>query len=62
MDLDGYSDTTTSFFTLDACDGDLAKKIMSVLSSTGEDLEQSWKQLISKNPEMESRLRSQGIE
>ncbi|MDG1550290.1 MAG: hypothetical protein P8Q95_01030 [Candidatus Poseidoniaceae archaeon] len=62
MDLDGYSDTTTSFFTIDACDGDLAKKIMSVLSLTGEDLEQSWKQLISKNPEMESRLRSQGID
>ena len=62
MDLEGYSDTTTSFFTLDACNGELATKIMSILALKGTEMENSWKQLIVSNPEVESRLRSQGID
>lgn len=62
MDLEGYSDTTTSFFTLDACNGELATKIMSILSLESSEMEKSWKQLIVDHPEMESRLRSQGID
>lgn len=62
MDLEGYSDTTTSFFTLDACNGELATKIMSILSLESIEMEKSWKQLIVDHPEMESRLRSQGID
>jgi len=62
MDLDGNNDSTTSFFTLDACDGELAIKIMTVLSLNGNDLEKSWKQLLFDNPQMEARLRSQGID
>ena len=38
MDLDNYKDTTTSFFTLDACDGKLATEIMNVLSLDPENL------------------------
>jgi hypothetical protein len=62
MDLDGYSDTTTSFFTLDACDGELATKIMSVLALSATEMEEAWRILISNNPDLESRLRSQGID
>lgn len=62
MDLEGYSDTTTSFFTLDACNGELATKIMSILSLESTEMEKSWKQLIVDHPELESRLRSQGID
>ena len=62
MDLDGYNDSTTSFFTLDACDGELATQIMSVLSLNQEEIESSWKQLLSDFPKIETRLRTQGIQ
>ena len=62
MDLDEHSDATTSFYTLDACDGVLATQIMKVLSLNEKKLQDSWKQLVSENSNMEARLRSQGIE
>ena len=62
MDLDNYKDTTTSFFTLDACDGELATEIMNVLSLEDDKIDDSWKQLVSNYPNMQTRLVSQGIE
>ena len=62
MDLDGFNDTTTSFFTLDACDGELATQIMAVLALNDDEIESSWKQLLSDFPKMETRLRTQGIQ
>ena len=62
MDLEGFNDTTTSFFTLDACDGELATQIMAVLSLNDDEIINSWKKLLSDFPKMETRLRTQGIQ
>ena len=62
MELDSYSESTSSFFTLDACNGEIAEKILTALSKTSKELESDWKKLVDDNQDLESRLRSQGID
>jgi hypothetical protein len=61
MELDNYNSTTSSFYTIDACNGELAEKIMQVLCDSGDKEKQSWKKIVEQNPELDSRLRSQSI-
>ncbi len=62
MELDSYSESTTSFFTLDACNGEIAEKIFTTLSKTGKELESDWEKIVNNDQNLESRLRSQGID
>ena len=62
MELDSLSESTTSFFTLDACNGEIAEKIISTLSKTSDELNSQWLEMIEENDEINSRLRSQGID
>ena len=62
MDLDDYDSSTTSFFTIDACDGVLAERMMQVLANTGTKALDMWKTLIEDNPVLDSRLRSQSVD
>ena len=62
MELDSYSETTSSFFTLDACNGEVAEKIIVALSKKDSVIESEWEKLIEQNDEINSRLRSQGID
>ncbi len=62
MELDEYNSSTTSFFTIDACNGELAERIMQVLANSGAERLESWKSLVDDNAFLDSRLRSQSIE
>jgi len=62
MDLDQASGTTTAFYTLHSCDGEIALQISEILSLGGKDKSDSWTKLIRENPSLEQRLVDQGIE
>ena len=62
MELDRYSESTTSFFTLDACNGEIAEKIISTLSKSDDLLNDEWSRLVAENDEINNRIRSQGID
>lgn len=61
MDLNQASGTTTAFYTLHSCDGELALQISEILSQGDEAKSQSWNKLIQENPSLEQRLIEQGI-
>lgn len=61
MDLNQASGTTTAFYTLHSCDGEIALKISEVLSLEDNAKSQSWIKLIQENPSLEQRLTDQGI-
>ena len=62
MDLDHVSGTTTAFYTLHSCDGEMAMKISEILFQQGEQREVSWNSLLSNNPSLKLRLSEQGLE
>ena len=62
MDLDQASGTTTAFYTLHSCDGEIALQISEILSLEGKDKSHSWTKLIRENPSLEQRLVDQGID
>ena len=61
MDLNQASGTTTAFYTLHSCDGEIALQIAEVLSLGDNEKSQSWNKLIQENPSLEQRLTDQGI-
>ena len=61
MDLNQASGTTTAFYTLHSCDGEIALQIAEVLSLGENEKCQSWIKLIQENPSLEQRLTDQGI-
>ena len=61
MDLNQASGTTTAFYTLHSCDGEIALQIAEVLSLGDNEKCQSWIKLIQENPSLEQRLTDQGI-
>lgn len=62
MDLDHVSGTTTAFYTLHSCDGDMAMKISEILLQQGNQREASWNSLLTDNPSLKLRLSEQGLE
>ena len=52
MELDSLSESTTSFFTLDACNGEIAEKIISTLSKSENELSSHWLEMIEENDEI----------
>ena len=62
MDLDQANGTTTAFYTLHSCDGEIALQISEILSLEGKDKSHSWTKLIRENPSLEQRLVDQGID
>ena len=60
MDLNQASGTTTAFYTLHSCDGEIALQIAEVLSLGDNEKCQSWIELIQENPSLEQRLTDQG--
>lgn len=61
MDLNQASGTTTAFYTLHSCDGEIALQIAEVLSLEDKMKSQNWIKLIKENPSLEQRLTEQGI-
>ncbi len=62
MDLDQASGTTTAFYTLHSCDGEIALRISEILSLGDKTKSQSWIKLIRENPSLKQRLVDQGID
>ena len=54
--------STSPFYTLDACDGALAEKIVLALEEGSEGQYISWSQLVENDSSLSKRLLSQGIE
>ena len=61
MDLNQASGTTTAFYTLHSCDGEIALQISEVLLLTNKAKNEAWMQLIRNNPSLEQRLINQGL-
>ena len=61
MDLNQASGTTTAFYTLHSCDGDLALVISEILLLEPDQRYAQWAKLIENNPTLEQRLLDQGI-
>jgi len=61
MDLNQASGTTTAFYTLHSCDGEIALQISEVLLLANKAKNEAWMQLIRNNPSLEQRLIDQGI-
>lgn len=61
MDLDQASGTTTAFYTLHSCDGDVALEIAQILNQPGDEQMNSWQDMIKQNPTLRQRLIEQGI-
>ncbi len=61
MDLNQASGTTTAFYTLHSCDGEIALQISEVISLDNDAKNKAWRQLIKDNPSLEQRLIDQGI-
>ena len=53
--------STTPFYTLDACNGELAEKIVSALSDQTHGDNPIWKKIVEDNASLVERLSSQGI-
>lgn len=54
--------STSPFYTLDACNGTLAEKIMNALEDSGGEAASVWETLVSEEPTLFDRLNSQGIQ
>ena len=61
MDLNQASGTTTAFYTLHSCDGEIALQISEILLLTNKAKNEAWMQLIRNNPSLEQRLINQGL-
>ena len=61
MDLNQASSTTTAFYTLHSCDGEIALQISEILLLTNKAKNEAWMQLIRNNPSLEQRLINQGL-
>ena len=61
MDLNQASGTTTAFYTLHSCDGEIALQISEILLLANKAKNEAWIQLIRNNPSLEQRLISQGL-
>jgi hypothetical protein len=53
--------STSPFYTLDACNGLLAEKIITAIEMSGDDSVEAWKSLVSQEEALLERLNSQGI-
>ena len=53
--------STSPFYTLDACNGDLAQKIVLALHDQNNDLFDTWANLVENDSSLSQRLMSQGI-
>ena len=53
--------STSPFYTLDACNGLLAEKIITAIEMSGDDSGEAWKSLVSQEEALLERLNSQGI-
>lgn len=62
MDLDQVNGTTTAFYTLHSCDGDLALEISEILRQSDKEKVRLWQLLVSERPTLRSRLVEQGLE
>tara|TARA_B100000003_G_C10906000_1_gene361210 strand:- start:7 stop:690 length:684 start_codon:yes stop_codon:yes gene_type:complete len=61
MDLNQASGTTTAFYTLHSCDGEIALQISEILLLANKAKNEAWMQLIRNNPSLEQRLINQGL-
>ena len=61
MDLEQAAGTTTAFYTLHSCDGEIALSVAEILSSAVEDKTKSWQKLLSTRPTLSQRLTQQGL-
>ena len=61
MDLDTLDGGTSPFITLDACDGDLARLIVSALDASAAGDNQPWSSLVNNTPTLIQRLIEQGV-
>ena len=61
MDLNQASGTTTAFYTLHSCDGEIALQISEILLLDDNGKSEAWEKLIQENPSLTQRLIEQGI-
>lgn len=61
MDLDQASGTTTAFYTLHSCDGDIAMAVSEILRLADEHKNDAWQSLLESSPSLKSRLQEQGL-
>ena len=61
MDLNQASGTTTAFYTLHSCDGEIALQISEILLLDDNGKSEAWEKLIQENPSLKQRLIEQGI-
>ena len=61
MDLNQASGTTTAFYTLHSCDGEIALQISEILLLDDNGKSEAWEKLIQENPSLNKRLIEQGI-
>ena len=54
--------STTPFYTLDACNGDLAESIVLALHDENSGIHDTWKNLVESDSSLNQRLISQGID
>lgn len=54
--------STTPFYTLDACNGDLAESIVLALHDENSGIHDTWKKLVESDSSLSQRLISQGID
>ena len=52
MDLDQVSGTTTAFYTLHSCDGDIAMAISEILRLGTEEKNEEWQLLLESRPSL----------
>lgn len=61
MDLDQAHDSTTAFYTLHSCNGDIAGELTAILSDDSPSKEENWQQLLLNRTSIRNRLVDQGL-
>ena len=61
MDLDQANGSTTAFYTLHSCDGDIAGELAAILSDDSPSKEANWQRLLENRTSIRSRLIQQGL-
>ena len=61
MDLDQAHDSTTAFYTLHSCNGDIAGELTAILSDDSPSKEENWQQLFLNRTSIRNRLVDQGL-
>ena len=61
MDLDQAHGSTTPFYTLHSCDGDIAGELAAILADDSSSKEANWQELLDNRSSLRNRLIEQGL-